>query len=68
MSQVSLWDRGHIWHDTTNSRGEGVESGQADHTVGVGSQVLQIPVKDCGSESAESGILVGGGQVHSKTW
>ena len=33
----------------TNSPGEGVASRQADCAVGVGSQVLPIPVKDCGS-------------------
>ena len=51
----------------TNSPGEGVASGQADPTVGVGSQALLIPVEDCGSDSGESGGLVGGGQVHGKT-
>ena len=50
-----------------NSPGEGVASGQADPAVGVGSQALPIPMEDCGSESGESGGLVGGGQVHGKT-
>ena len=51
----------------TNTPGEGVASGQADLTVGVGSQALLIPVEDCGSDSGDSGGLVGGGQVHGKT-
>ena len=51
----------------TNSPGEGVLSGQGDPTVGVGSQALPIPMKDCGSECGESGGLVGSRQVHSKT-
>ena len=36
-----------------------VVSGQADPNVGVGSQVLPIPMEDCGSESGESGGWVG---------
>ena len=43
----------------TNSPGEGVASERADPTVGVGSQVLPIPTKDCGSKCGESGGLVG---------
>ena len=44
-----------------------VVSGQADPTVEVGSQALPIPVEDCGSDSGESGGLIGGGLVHGKT-
>ena len=47
----------------TNSPGKGVASGQADPTVGVGSQVQPIPIEDCGSESGESRGFVGGRQV-----
>ena len=32
----------------TNSPGDGVASGLVDCTVGVGSQALPIPMKDCG--------------------
>ena len=35
-------------------------SEQADPTVGVGSQALPIPMKDCGSKFGESGGLVDG--------
>ena len=44
-----------------------VASEQADPAVGVGSQVLPIPMKDCGSKCGESGGLLDGGQVIEKT-
>ena len=51
----------------TNSPGEGVASEHADPDVGVGSQALPIPVKDCGSKCGESGGLVGDRQVLDTT-
>ena len=64
VSKVHI-GKGTWWLPT--SPGEGVVSGQADPTVGLGSQALPVPIEDCGSESGESGGLVGGGQVHYKT-
>ena len=67
MLQVSIQDPGHVHHDDHLFSREGVASGQADPAVGVGSQVLPVLLEDCGSESGESGGLVGGRQVHYKT-
>ena len=41
-----------------------VASGRGDPAMGVGSQALPVPMEDCGSESGESGGLVGGGQLY----
>ena len=46
---------------------ESVVSERADPAAGVGTQVLPIPTKDCGSKCGESGGLVGGRQVIETT-
>ena len=44
MLSISSQHIGHFPHCNTNSPGEGVGSGQSEHTVGVGFQVLPIPL------------------------
>ena len=50
----------------TNSLGEGVVAGQAEPTVGVGSQALPIPAGEYDKYSGESGGLLDGGVRKAK--